>query len=694
MIRRPVVVWLGVLLVCTLGAAPALAQGATNLRSVPGAEGWAGPGNYLNWMKLAACWLVFLAWVGTTDWVSRDAVEMKMNYMRWNPVVFGTFLAAVVLSWLIPVFWVSLPLLLIAYIGPLAAYIIVRNQQVEEHERVLTPDHLRAWFAGRLGKVGVKMEAERGDPFESGPVVLKATDGVTDRDNAAWLFAARQNPGLLTAQTLMSDALSRRADAVMLDYAQQKVGVRFLIDGLWQSDQPMEREAADPVLEALKTLCGLKPTDRQSRQEGKFTVEYAVFRGSVFRQVEKAKEAYRAKITPQVAKEQAAVEGIGNPAELQQRIKLAVDQRVREYFVSPIGTWTPILKTDLSKLRYAGQINPENSLEKLSCAVSLTSQGTAAGERALLQLQIKKTRFSTLDDIGMRPKMQEQLKELLRRDNGFVVFSAMPGTGLRTTMNVVLRTADRFSSEFAAVEDEGNRYEEVENVPVTTYNASAGQTPVSILRNFFLKEPHKVVIRDLVNAETIKMCLDELENNRQFISTIRAKDCVEAIHRILTVGIPAADFAKGLTAVFNQRLVRKLCENCKEAYLPPPQVLGQLGIPQGKVQVLYRPPQQGRAPSAGWSGGDLCPECNGVGYSGRTAIFEMLLLDDGLRGLLASGAAPDAVRQAAQSRQPQPPGGRDRPGGQGGHVASGTGAGDEAVGSCQLPVGSWQRSED
>jgi type II secretory ATPase GspE/PulE/Tfp pilus assembly ATPase PilB-like protein len=138
------------------------------------------------------------------------------------------------------------------------------------------------------------------------------------------------------------------------------------------------------------------------------------------------------------------------------------------------------------------------------------------------------------------------------------------------------------------------------------------------------------------------MCLDELENNREFISTIRAKDCVEAIHRILAMGIPAADFATGLTVVFNQRLVRKLCENCKEAYTPPPQVLGQLGIPAGKVQVLYRPPQQGQ------QSGELCPECSGVGYSGRTAIFEMLLVDDGLRGLVSSGATPDVLRQAAR----------------------------------------------
>jgi len=637
MIRRLSVVLLLVLAVWTAGATPAFCQ-----QGASAGDGWAGPGYYLNWMKLAACWLVFLLWVATTDWVSRDAVETKMDYLRWNPAVFGTFLAALALSWLIPLFWIGFPLLVLAYAVPLTAYIVVRNRHVEEHRRVMTPAHLRAWFADRLGSMGVKMEAERGDPFESGPVVLRASSGVTERDNAAWQFAARQNPGLLSAQTLVSDALSRRADAVMLDYAQQGVGVRFLIDGLWQNGEPMDREAADPMLESLKVLCGLKPADRQSRQEGKFAVQYTVFRSSVFRQVEKAKEAYRAKIAPQAAKELAASETNASAAELEQRVKLVVEQRTREYFATPIGTWTPVLKTELSKLKYAGRINPENSVEKMSCTASLISQGTATGQRALLQLEIKKTRFLTLDEIGMRPKVQEQLKELMHREGGILLFSAMPGAGLRTTMNVVLRSADRFSSEFAAVEEEKGRYEEVENVPVTTYSAAAGQTPVSILKAFFHKEPHKIVIRDLVNAETLQMCLDEIANDRLFISTIRAKDCVEAVYRVLALGVPPADFAKGLLAVFSQRLVRKLCENCKEAYTPTPQVLGQLGIPAGKVQVFYRPPQQ--RPQ-----GELaCPECSGVGYAGRTAIFELLLPDDTLRGLLAAGATPDAVRQAAR----------------------------------------------
>jgi type II secretory ATPase GspE/PulE/Tfp pilus assembly ATPase PilB-like protein len=85
--------------------------------------------------------------------------------------------------------------------------------------------------------------------------------------------------------------------------------------------------------------------------------------------------------------------------------------------------------------------------------------------------------------------------------------------------------------------------------------------------------------------------------------------------------------------------VRKLCEHCKEPYIPPPQTLVQLGLPTGRVQAFYRPPQQPE---------DVCPVCGGLGYNGRTAIFEVLVIDDTVRKALACGAKPDALLQVAR----------------------------------------------
>jgi len=139
---------------------------------MPGTD-FRGPGHYLGWIKILVCWSIFLAWVKTTDWVSIDCQELKLDYLRWNPIVFGTFMAAFVLVWVIPSlsFWIALPLLLIAFIAPLTTYIIYRNSTVDNNRRVMTGEHLRFWFATHLNKLGMKLEVEKRDPHEMGPPV-------------------------------------------------------------------------------------------------------------------------------------------------------------------------------------------------------------------------------------------------------------------------------------------------------------------------------------------------------------------------------------------------------------------------------------------------------------------------------------------------------------------------------------------
>ena len=529
---------------------PSAGEGETPAPS--GSSGWSGPGFYLSAVKIAAVWLLFLLWAWTSDWVSRDGQEKKLEYLRWNPIVFGTFMAGFVLVLLIPFFWLGFPLLVIAYAAPLTCYVLHRNKRVGSHETVMTKEHLRYWFADRLAPLGMKIEKEKKDPHTAGPpVVVTAQGGATERDDRTHLLAARQAPGLRDARQILADGLYRRCDAIMLNFTQEAMGVRHMVDGVWHNADPWEREIADSVLEALKILCGLNPEDRRSRQEGTFGAEYL-------------SEKY---------------------------------------------------------------------------AVTLTSQGTETGERVVMRFEGKKTQFSTLDDLGMRPKMQEQLKELMAREKGFLLFSAMPATGLRSTTTVALHSTDRFVRELVSVEEDKVRYEEVENISATIYRAAEGQTPDQILPELFLKEPNVVVVRDLVNTETVSLMCQEIANNRLFISTVRAKDSCEALLRVLALGGSPAEFAHAVTAVLCQRLIRKLCEECKEAYAPTPQVLQQLGLPEGKLEALYRPPQ---APE------QVCNECAGIGYVGRTAIFELLVVDDNVRKVLATNPKLDLLRQAAR----------------------------------------------
>ena len=128
----------------TLRAATDVSQDAKYLWNTP----WRGDGYYLSWMKIAAVWLLFLAWVGVADWVNRDLDDTGLKWQLWNPIVVGGFMATMLLSWLIPWFWLNIFLVLAGAVAPVAAYVVFRNQQMPLHRKVLTPGHLRVLVLG------------------------------------------------------------------------------------------------------------------------------------------------------------------------------------------------------------------------------------------------------------------------------------------------------------------------------------------------------------------------------------------------------------------------------------------------------------------------------------------------------------------------------------------------------------------
>jgi len=156
-----------------------------------------------------------------------------------------------------------------------------------------------------------------------------------------------------------------------------------------------------------------------------------------------------------------------------------------------------------------------------------------------------------------------------------------------------------------------------------------------LIRNY----PDAICIRELVNGDTIEFLCDQVDLDRLVITSIRAKEASEALLRVLMLKVPPDKFAPRVIAVLNQRLLRKLCETCREAYAPTPQVLQQLRIPAGRVEAFYRPPQQRE---------EVCPDCGGIGYRGRTAIFELLVMNDAVKAVLAKTPKLELLRQAAR----------------------------------------------
>ncbi len=550
MSRRFLILFFTVLIVA-LGAGEVHAR-APNAFAAQQIIPWRGPGLYMNWIKILVGWLLFVLWVHSTDWVNRDLQELKLKYTRWNPIVFGPFVGTLFLMWLVPLFWISFALMFIAWVTPFTVYVVHRNRKVFNNKRVFTAEHLRFWFATRLNMIGFSIAVEKADPLEKGaPVKLTARGAVDERTDRANLLAARQSPGLLPARQIIADALALRSSAIMLDYGATGVVLRYMIDGVWLGQEPLERESADPALETLKTLAGLKPQERQAKQQGILASEF----------------------------------------------------------------------------------------ESIDYETTLVCQGTSSGERALVKFVDKKVRFDSFDDIGMRPKMQEELLELLAAEKGLVMFAAMPAAGLRSTTNVTLRQTDRLTRDYMAIQEEKVEYELVENIQVTTYKGSVEGEPAATLTRMIRMDPEVIVARDFVDGQMIGMLCDEVADGRMIISTMRAKDGAEALLRVLALGGDPKDLASAATGVLSQRLIRKLCEECKEAYAPPPKILQKFGIPEGRVQAFYRPPEQPE---------EVCPNCNGIGYHGRTAIFELMRVGDTVRKVLATSPKLDLVRRAAR----------------------------------------------
>ncbi|MGI9427435.1 MAG: ATPase, T2SS/T4P/T4SS family, partial [Bythopirellula sp.] len=276
---------------------------------------------------------------------------------------------------------------------------------------------------------------------------------------------------------------------------------------------------------------------------------------------------------------------------------------------------------------------------------TMVSQGVATGERVIITRTGKKQHFTTYEELGMREGLREKWGELMALDQGLLVVSTMPGGGLTTVTDVSLEETDRLMRDFAAIEDEHHREREIQNISVTTYDSAAGETPVTILPKLVRTYPNVYVCRDFVNVETAELLFAEVKDEDLVITTVRAREAAEALLRILQMKVSAKDFASIATAVLYQRMIRLLCPECKVGYTPPPDTLRKLGIPAGKVEQLYRPPK-------GEEIDKPCKNCQGLGYTGRTGILELLVVTDQMREILIKQPKLELLKKAAKaSRQ-------------------------------------------
>lgn len=272
----------------------------------------------------------------------------------------------------------------------------------------------------------------------------------------------------------------------------------------------------------------------------------------------------------------------------------------------------------------------------------ITTQGVANGERVILTRVNEKAKPHTYESLGLRESLQEKWSEMMARDSGFVVFSSMPGGGLTTMTNASLEETDRLMRDFFSIEDVNNRELEIQNIAPHTYDSKKGETPATIIPTLVRLYPNVYICRNLVDAESGTLLMNEVTDDRLVITCMPAREAAEALLRLLQMKLPQKQLATVATGVLYQRLVRKLCPDCKVGYTPPADVLKKLGIPPGKVQQLYRPPKAEEIEKP-------CATCQGIGYVGRTGIFELLEVTDQMREIIAKQPSLDLLKKAARA---------------------------------------------
>ena len=321
----------------------------------------------------------------------------------------------------------------------------------------------------------------------------------------------------------------------------------------------------------------------------------------------------------------------------------------------------------LYALKQLAQLNPADrrsaqkgkigaKLNKDKCDLTLQTQGVPTGERVLIKIDLEKVPFERLSDLGMRDKMVETFKTILNSDSNMVLVTAPKGGGLTTTWSIVLNVADKFVRDFQSFEDEDLAEPETINVNQNFFGGSTGMSLHERVRKAILKEPDVFVFPETPDPETMKLAVDQVAGNEKQIitravATSAIAGYVETLHRFPDqIGV----LADKTDAVLAQKLVRRLCDQCKVGFQPPPQLLQQLGIPPGRVAELYQPfvlppveqqvDEQGRPAPI-----EPCPECNGRGYLGRVAIFELLRPGEQLKAAVKKSRDLGQLSQIAKS---------------------------------------------
>jgi len=255
---------------------------------------------------------------------------------------------------------------------------------------------------------------------------------------------------------------------------------------------------------------------------------------------------------------------------------------------------------------------------------------TSYGERCVLRLLDKSTGLFNLTELGMLEHDLKVFDSLLDRSHGVIFVTGPTGSGKSTTLYAALNRMNAVEKNIITIEDPIEyQLAGISQMQVAT---KKGMTFVTALRHVLRQDPDVIMVGEVRDEETARMAIQSSLTGHLVFSTLHTNDSAGAISRLLDLGVEPYLVSSSLIAVLAQRLVRRICPECRREYQPTESELRELGLTAGQGQFFI---------------GAGCSKCFNTGYKGRTGIYELMMVDEQIREMINARQTAGVIKQKA-----------------------------------------------
>ncbi len=261
---------------------------------------------------------------------------------------------------------------------------------------------------------------------------------------------------------------------------------------------------------------------------------------------------------------------------------------------------------------------------------------TMFGESVVMRVLDRSNVQLDLDKLGMREDDLSSIRQLIHKPNGIVICTGPTGSGKTTSLYAALRELNDPSSKIITAEDPVEY--DIDGLIQCQIKTEIEMTFAKILRSMLRQDPDTILVGEIRDKETAEIAVQASLTGHLVFSTLHTNDAPSAIARLLDLGLEPFLVTATLEGIIAQRLVRKICANCKEQYTPALEQLMELELKNEDVEgrVFYY--------------GKGCETCNNTGYKGRQGIYEIMTLDDDMRDMIVKHASTQQLRMEARKR--------------------------------------------